>query len=85
MINNGFGSIERPKKACNRDISHFLTNTLDDQQSGEMNPHISFQSYQAILQTEGIIKTLWTFRTTFCYHCKISMVLKGTITIEWNG
>ena len=31
------------------------------------------------------IKTIWTFRTTFCYHCKVSMVFKGTITIEWNG
>ena len=30
-------------------------------------------------------KNLWTFRTTFGYHCKISMVFKGTITIEWNG
>ena len=26
------------KKACNRDISHFLTNALDDRESGEMNP-----------------------------------------------
>ena len=31
------------------------------------------------------IKTVWTFRTTICYHCKVSMVFKGTITIEWNG
>jgi hypothetical protein len=34
MDNNGFGPIERPKKACNRDISHFLTNALDDGESG---------------------------------------------------
>ena len=27
----------------------------------------------------------WTFKTTICYHCKVSMVFKGTITIEWNG
>ena len=34
MVNNGFGPFERPKKACNRDISHFLTNALDDRESG---------------------------------------------------
>ena len=28
---------------------------------------------------------VWTFWTTFCYQCKVSMVFKGTITIEWNG
>ena len=27
----------------------------------------------------------WTFKNTICYHCKVSMVFKGTITIEWNG
>ena len=27
----------------------------------------------------------WTFSTLFCYHCKLSMVFKVTITIEWNG
>ena len=37
------------------------------------------------MQTEDKIKTVWTFRATFRYHCKVSMVFKGTITIEWNG
>ena len=32
MVNNGFGPFERPKKACNRDIS--LTNARDDRESG---------------------------------------------------
>ena len=27
----------------------------------------------------------WTFSTLFCYHRKLSMVFKVTITIEWNG
>ena len=42
-------------------------------------------SSHVILQTEDKIKTVWTFKTTICYHCKVSMVFKGTITIEWNG
>ena len=27
----------------------------------------------------------WTFSTLVCYHRKLSMVFKVTITIEWNG
>ena len=27
----------------------------------------------------------WTFSTLICYHHKLSMVFKVTITIEWNG
>ena len=27
----------------------------------------------------------WTLSTLFCYHRKLSMVFKVTITIEWNG
>ena len=42
----------------------------------------SFQSPRAILQTDDKINT---FSTTFCYHRQVSMVFKGTITIEWNG
>ena len=47
--------------------------------------HRSCQSSQVILQTEDKIKTVWNFKTTIWYHCKVSVVLKSTITIEWNG
>ena len=48
-------------------------------------PTSLFRSFEAILQTEDKIITVWTFRAIFCYHFKLSMIFKGTINIEWNG
>ena len=39
----------------------------------------------AILQSEDKVKTVWTFRTTFCYRWKISMVPKSTIGFNGFG
>ena len=86
MVNNGFGPFQRPKKAHNRHILNFLTSCkLDDREGDTNESHRSCQSSQVILQTEDKIKTVWNFKTTIWYHCKVSMVLKSTITIEWNG
>ena len=62
-----------------------MTNELDDRERRLMNPHQNTLKFLAILQTEDKIKTVWNFRAIFCYHCKVLMVFKGTITIEWNG
>ena len=71
------------KKARNRHILNFLTNKLDDRERRQMNlpDHVKVPMSFCRLK----IKTVWTFKTTICYHCKVSMVFEGTITIEWNG
>ena len=73
MATNDFGPFERPKYIClqSRQLWHIFWNAPDYREKGIKESSSSFQSFQALLQTEGIIKTLWTFRTTFCYHCKI--------------
>ena len=73
MATNGLDPVERPKhgRLQSRQSWHIFWNAPVYREKGIKESPSSFQSFQALLQTEGIIKTLWTFRTTFCYHCKI--------------
>ena len=50
-----------------------------------MNPPDHFRVSRPFCRLRTESKLFWTLRTTFCYHCQVSMVFKGTITIEWNG
>ena len=72
MATNGLDPVERPKhgRLQSRQSWHIFWNAPVYREKGIKESPSSFQSFQALLQTEGIIKTLWTFRTTFCYHCK---------------
>ena len=38
--------------------------------------------YNRLGQFSNIMSSVWNLMATFCYHCKVSMVFKGTITFE---
>ena len=99
MVNDGFG-YEKIKKKSKCDISHFTTNLRSFLNTLHALFHpFNFWSIVLIctqhLESMTWMKTLplWVLNriktplcvSSFCYHWKISMVFRGTITIEWNG
>ena len=99
MVNDGFG-YKKTKKMRKCDRLHFSTNlrNLQNTLHAPFHPfhfqsivlictqHLEFTTWMKTLPSWVLIRIKTPLCvSSFCYHCKLSMVFIGTITIEWNG
>ena len=85
MVNNGFGPLERPKKARNRHILNFLTNKLDDRERRQMNltDHVNVSISFCRLKTKskliGLLRPQFATIAKFQWFSKAPSPLNGMV------
>ena len=85
MVNNGFGPFERPRKGSQSPHNRIFSQINLMIENGDKWISQIMSKFPCHFADWRKSLNFWTFKTTICYHCKVSMVFKGTITIEWNG
>ena len=97
MVNNGFGSFKRPKKARKSHILNFLTNKLDDRERRQMNltDHVkvptSFYRLKTKFKLFGLLRPRYATIAKFQWFSKAPSPLNGMVWdnhwVQWffNG